>query len=92
MSPPAHPPTLVRALPTQVRAFSVWRTDYRHWIETKGTNLTGRSGHSRKHTGSVGVGGDLVPIKAQAGDRIYEPLTYRPSFVGFNHRIVPGTD
>ena len=92
MSPPAHPPTLVRVLPTQVRAFSVWRTDYRHWIETKGTNLTGRSEHSRKHTGSVGVGGDLVPIKAQAGDRIYEPLTYRPSFVGFNHRIVPGTD
>ncbi|WZN64779.1 hypothetical protein HKI87_10g63360 [Chloropicon roscoffensis] len=42
--------------------------------------------------GSVGVGGDLVPIKAQAGDRIYEPLTYRPSFMGFNHRIVPGTD
>ena len=45
-----------------------------------------------QNTGSVGVGGDLVPIKAQAGDRIYEPLTYRPSFMGFNHRIVPGTD
>mmetsp|Transcript_3393 Transcript_3393/g.9483 ORF Transcript_3393/g.9483 Transcript_3393/m.9483 type:complete len:81 (-) Transcript_3393:1259-1501(-) len=40
--------------------------------------------------GSVGVGGNLVPIKAQAGDRIHEPLTYRPGFMTFNHRIVPG--
>ena len=42
------PPTLVRVPPTQLRAFSVWRTDNRHRIETKGTNLTGRSGRSRK--------------------------------------------
>lgn len=40
--------------------------------------------------GSVGVGSNLVPIKAQAGDRIHEPQTYRPGFVNFNHRVVPG--
>jgi len=39
--------------------------------------------------GSVGIASNLVPIKAQAGDRIHEPLTYRPGFVSFNHRIVP---
>jgi hypothetical protein len=39
--------------------------------------------------GSVGVGSSLAPIKSQAGDRVHDPLTYRPGFVTFNHRVLP---
>lgn len=42
--------------------------------------------------GSVGIGSNLVPIKAQASDRIHDHLTYRPGFVNFNHRVVPKVD
>ena len=92
MSPPAHPPTLVRGSDhTAPRVLCLEDRlpppDRNERKEPDRTLWT-----LSQNTGSVGVGGDLVPIKAQAGDRIYEPLTYRPSFVGFNHRIVPGTD